>query len=200
MIGNIISKAAEYNVRRPEDFVKYSSAAANAFSYACQTAAFTKSKSIPEDKRKFVVAQEAAEGIVSTALILTIAQKFKQLGEVLVEKALIVPKDLPDKFKNAQSITNILKNNSEYADIVQKCRSSVALATSSLGIALTFAVITPIVRNKMANVIKKWMDKDQNKAPNNESPKKQNPEPQLQEINKDLYKSFLTEKKRENNM
>lgn len=181
-IGNYIAKAAEYNMKDPSSFVKYTSAICNGFAFSAQSVAFSLNKEIPEKQRKFMVAQEVAEGVISTSILLMLASGFKAFGEKLVEKAKILPSTLPQELRNPESIKNILTQNTQYTEIVKKCKTSVGLATSILGVIAAFNVVTPILRNKIASYFQKKMQG------NTETSNKQS-QPSLQDSA--VYKQFL---------
>ncbi|OGI26793.1 MAG: hypothetical protein A2287_01090 [Candidatus Melainabacteria bacterium RIFOXYA12_FULL_32_12] len=182
-IQNYIAKAAEYNMRKPDDFIKYTGAAVNAFYYTCQATAFAKSKNIPEEKKKFVVSQEIGEGVLSTGITLYLASKFKDFGKSLVDKAKILPQYLPKDLRNPESVKNILNNTTEYTAKLTEFRGLIGTASTVVGIVLAYTVATPILRNIFANFINKGNKKDNTQIP-------------TEMINQNIFKDFLTAPKK----
>ncbi|EKE03568.1 MAG: hypothetical protein ACD_20C00183G0006 [uncultured bacterium] len=182
-LQNYAVRAAAYNMKNPSAFIKYTGAGANIFYYALQASAFAMSSSIPEKEKKFIVAQEVGEGIISTGIIIFLASKFEKFGEKLVDKAKILPEFLPKNLRNQESVKKILTSSTEHTAKLKEFKGLIGIASGLAGIVLAYTVATPYLRNQFANFFNKekaGSDKQQT--------------PQLQ-VDQNIFKDFINTKK-----
>lgn len=150
-ISRHIAKTAEFNIRKPEKFVDYTCAIFSGFAYTTEGLSFALNKKLPKEERRFLFFQELAEGAVGISLFLLLSSKFKKIGEKLVDKALILPDTLPNKFRTPEMVKRILTQDDKYTRILNEFKKNMGLAASLTGIIVVFNIITPIIRNKIAS-------------------------------------------------
>ena len=130
-----------------------------------QAVAISKSNKIPREQKDFLVPQSLAEGALRVGITFSLAQATKRAGELMLEKAKIMPKEIPQKLKNADALQKVVnpkvttRVKSEMLDVAPETINKITkfhkglslLSGTLLGTVLGLNVVTPFVRNKFAS-------------------------------------------------
>ncbi|MFA5880508.1 MAG: hypothetical protein WC860_10150 [Candidatus Margulisiibacteriota bacterium] len=166
---NLLTRLANYSIDKPSSFLKNTAAFAFSFGSVGLIAGLLMNKEVPKKEKRYMICQEAVEGVLDLGVFLTVASKFEQWGETLVKNGLFLPS--MDKLSEKQiktHVTNFFKNpESLPKNIESQIRTHLnctKIAASFIGTLLAFNIVSPIIRNFAASKIDKLFDKDKNKS------------------------------------
>lgn len=145
MLSKLLTKSAEYAYHNPAAFLRYTTAGIYTLSTMAQTGGLLINDKIPAKEKNFLIIQETLNGILQLGTFMTLATGFEKWGKKLVETGKIVG-------------TNVAKNAPAF-------KKGIVVGFSLLGTVLAFNIITPLIRNPLAQKIQKWLGFDGHNDP-----------------------------------
>jgi hypothetical protein len=171
MFKTALTKMAEFAKTNPASFLRYTAAFNFSVGSIGLIIGLIQNDKIPEKEKRFMITQEAIEGMLDLGIFLVLATGFAAFGKALVKKGMVLPsiakssengkvvhytkKELipliKEYFKNPMALSEKV-----YVPLHKFVHSSV-IASDLIGTILAFNITTPIVRNWLASKIsKKW--------------------------------------------
>ena len=172
-VKRIANFAYEKFTKNPGEFLLISGMIGWAASCFNQTMAIIFNEKIPKEQKYFLIPQEITDGIVNVCLFAVFTRSCTRLGEKLVETGkLLTPKlkkTLVEDFKVGDKIGNIKFNIKELKQMddslpeaaketSEKFRTEfnqfhkgISFAFSTMGSVISYDLVTPFVRNKIAS-------------------------------------------------
>jgi hypothetical protein len=173
---NLITRLATYAIDNPASFLKRTAALNFSVGSVGLIIGMIINKNIPEKEKRFMIIQEATEGVLDLGVFLGCATAFEKIGRWLVKTKKLVPHI--DNFSKEQvkdAITKFFANPNKPGISMlaeSKIRTWVKAAevgAGLIGTIIAFNVITPLIRNYIASKLEKnigkKMDKTQTYSP-----------------------------------
>lgn len=135
MFNNLITKFAEFVIKKPAPFLRYTTAVVYLISTIAQSVGLKINKDIPAKEKNFLIVQEMLSGALELVTFMTIATGLENFGAKLVEKGIVV--------------------GSEAAKGNPKFGQGMAMLFSLIGTVLAFNLVTPLLRNPLAALLQK---------------------------------------------
>ena len=137
-----------------------------------QITAIVANDKIPSEQKKFLIPQEAADGLVNIFSFYVITSSFKLLGSKLVSTGKLASKNIK-AFLNKSGVQNKvgkldfnisrMENFNEIKSDYKSFKNGVDVIASTVGSIVSCNIFTPIVRNECAARIQKRLIDRQNK-------------------------------------
>lgn len=143
-IQSSIITAGNYYLNNKSDMLTWTYLATTIASSACQLISIKQNKKISEEKKNFLLPQEAIDAVLNAGLFLGLTKSFGDCGKYLVDKGKILPK--------------IACSGKELG----KYKEGVGVLFSITGSILATCIVTPFARNRLAAVFQKNMNKNLN--------------------------------------
>ncbi|MEI7474671.1 MAG: hypothetical protein WCK67_07810 [bacterium] len=151
---NAISGVADYYCKSPENKVNlltWTYLATTIASSACQLISIKQNKNISEEKKNFLLPQEAIDAVLNAGLYLALTKSAGDFGKYLVDNG------------------KIFSKTPQVGDALKQYKAGVGVIFSMTGSILATCLVTPFARNKLAAIFQNHMNKNKNLL--NEQPK-----------------------------
>lgn len=173
----------EYTVKHNDAFLIGSNALTFTVSAGAQAYSVLNNKKLPEEDRRLIFKQEIIKGVLDFCFFIALAIGFKNFGQALVKHGKFLPKELPG-VTGKENIRKTIKEfmaahsaklpipeniNPRQEDAILAHLAGAKLWTSFLGTALSFNLITPVLKNYFADIASRKLENKQsrkNHAPN----------------------------------
>jgi hypothetical protein len=157
-----IAQLAEYDIKHHASLLKWTTLIIWACSLVAEVGTFAANRKLPPKEKSFIIKQELTAGGISLAIMYLLADRFEKWGERLVNRGKLLPRELPQKWRNAAAVQKILKADPEF--LKQEClgnkawiekltgfRKGVSVLAGTIGTIIAFNITTPLISNKIAS-------------------------------------------------
>jgi len=157
-----IAKLAEYDIQHHASLLKWTTLIIWACSLAAEVGTFAANKKLPPKEKSFIIKQELTAGGISLAIMYLLADSFEEAGKRLVDKARLLPGELPPQWRNPDAVRKILKADADFLKTALKgnrawieklvgFRKGVSVVAGTIGTIIAFNITTPLISNKIAS-------------------------------------------------
>ncbi|MEW5819927.1 MAG: hypothetical protein AB1782_07025 [Cyanobacteriota bacterium] len=174
---NLITKLAMFAIENPASFLKRTAAVNFSIGSVGLIIGMLINSKIPKKEKRFMIVQEATEGVLDLGVFLVCATAFEKMGTWLVKSHRILPNiaDMTkEQIKNA--VTTFFKNPKNPVGLSMLAESRIRTIVKAtevgaglIGTIIAFNIVTPLIRNFTASKLEKWlgqkMDKSQTISP-----------------------------------
>lgn len=176
LMTTFFNKLASTKFLHNDNYLRLTGAFSFGMFSGLQALSISKNKNVPDDTKKFMVAQELTESLMKIAVFLVCAKGFGFIGESLVKSGRVLPKEIIEKYslntvkeagkfakgvlenlpKSTKETVNVINKtvNFEDAKILKNFHDGLATVTNIVGMITGLSIIVPPCRNFIASQFK----------------------------------------------
>lgn len=143
-IQSSIISVAKYAVDHKSNMLTWTYLTTTIASSACQLISIKQNKNISEEKKKFLLPQEAIDAILNAGLFVVFTKSLSDIGQNLVDAKKIIPV----KLCSVSELT--------------KYKEGIGVLFGITGSIIATSIVTPFARNKLAAIFKNQLTKKDN--------------------------------------
>lgn len=158
VLKNKVAKLAEYDVLHHASLLKWTTLIIWACSLVAEVGTFAFNKKLPDKEKSFIIKQELTAGGINLAIMYLLADSFEKAGAWLVNKAKLLPEELPAKFRTEEAVQKILdkdvaflNSDTKWINKMGGFRKGVSVLAGTIGTIIAFNITSPFISNKIAS-------------------------------------------------